>query len=210
MNVKNVILQLLIISLMSCSAVEKSSNYQVISNTHKIIAVLPPIVNIEIKNVKEAKLIKDQEKLESVRFQKSLVDYINDHSKEGDFFVTTQLESETNRILAENNITSLTNQSYQQLAKILNVDAVVSSRISLAKPMTNAEAFFTNLLAGPGAASNISTVDLSLTDAQSGKTFWNYNWQTGGTFTSTNSLTNSLMKSAAYRFPYKKSDLIKK
>jgi hypothetical protein len=210
MNVKNVILQLLIISLMSCSPVEKASNYQAISNTHKIIAVLPPIVNIEIKNVKEAKLIKDQEKLESMRFQKSLVDYLNDHSKKGDFFVTIQLESETNRILAENNITSLTNQSYQQLAKILNVDAVVTSRISLAKPMTNAEAFFTNLLVGPGAASNISTVDLSLSDAQSGKTFWNYNWQTGGTFTSTNSLTNSLMKSAAYRFPYKKSDLIKK
>lgn len=211
MNMKIMAGAFLLMFLCNCGAVEKSTDFKEISNTHHTIAILPPLVNIEIKNSKEAQIIKDQEKLESARFQKALVDYLNEHQTKGDIFVNAQPEAETNRILLENKITSLANKSYQELAKILNVDAVVSSRVSLAKPMTNAEAFLTALFAGPyGANSKTSTVDLSLTDAKSGKRFWNYNWETGGTFTSANSLTNSLMKSAAYRFPYKKSDIIKK
>ncbi|MDN5578700.1 MAG: hypothetical protein L0G11_05050, partial [Chryseobacterium sp.] len=122
-------------------------------------------------------------------------------------FVNAQNTEETNKILADNNITSLAGRSYQDLAKLLGVDAVVSSRVSLAKPLTNGEAFFTSLLTGYAAPSKITTIDLSLTDTKSGKMFWNYNWQTGGTFISTEKLTNSLMKAAAYKFPYKTKDL---
>ena len=191
----------------SCEPVYKAANFQETANQHRVIAVLPPKVIIEIKSAKEAEAIKNQEKIESERFQNALVSYLNENHTKNTIFVKAQNTEETNKILADNNITSLAGRSYQVLAKLLGVDAVVSSRVSLAKPLTNGEAFFTSLLTGYAAPSKITTVDLSLTDTNSGKMFWNYNWQTGGTFISTEKLTNSLMKAAAYKFPYKTKDL---
>ena len=191
----------------SCEPVYKAANYQETANQHRVIAVLPPKVIIEIKSAKEAEAIKKQEKIESERFQSALISYLNEHQSKTNIFVKAQALEETNKILADNNITSLAGRSYQDLAKLLGVDAVVSSRVSLAKPLTNGEAFFTSLLTGYAAPSKITTIDLSITDTNSGKMFWNYNWQTGGTFVSTEKLTNSLMKAAAKKFPYKTKDL---
>lgn len=191
----------------SCEPVYKAANFQETANTHRVIAVLPPKVIIEIKSAKEAEAILKQQIIESERFQNALVSYLNQHHTQNKIFIQTQNAEETNKILADNNINSLTGRSYKELATILGVDAVVSSRVSLAKPLTNSEAFFTSLLTGYSAPSKITTVDLSLTDKATGKMFWNYNWEDGGTFISTEKLTNSLMKAAAIRFPYKTKDL---
>lgn len=204
------LLPILLVAVMlvtSCEPVYKAANFQETANQHRVIAVLPPKVIIEIKSAKEAEAIRNQEKIESERFQNALVSYLNEHHTKNTIFVNAQNTEETNKILADNNITSLAGRSYQDLAKLLGVDAVVSSRVSLAKPLTNGEAFFSSLLTGYAAPSKITTIDLSLTDTKSGKMFWNYNWQTGGTFISTEKLTNSLMKAAAYKFPYKTKDL---
>ena len=195
------------LALTSCEPVYKATNFQQTANTHRLIAVLPPKVIIEIKSAKEAAAIKKQEIIESERFQSALVNYLNANQINNKIFIKTQNPEETNKILTDNNVTSLAGRSYQDLAVLLGVDAVVSSRVSLAKPLTNGEAFFTSLLTGYAAPSKITTVDLSLTDKASGKMFWNYNWQTGGTFVSAEKLTNSLMKAAAVRFPYKTKDL---
>lgn len=200
---KTIILSTLLLMVVSCiRPVYKAENYQETANRHRTIAVLPPKVIFEIKDSKNAAAIKTQEELESVRLQAAIVEYINTKHEEGYYFVTAMNAVETNKILAENGIASLTNRNYADLAKILGVDAVVSTRASLAQPLTNAEAFFTAMLTGWGSPSRISTFDLSITDKSTGKAFWNYNWQTGGTFTSSEKLTNSLMKSAAKKFPY--------
>lgn len=191
----------------SCEPVYKAANFQETANTHRVIAVLPPKVIIEIKSAKEAEAILKQQIIESERFQNALVSHLNQHHTQNKIFIQTQNAEETNKILADNNINSLTGRSYKELATILGVDAVVSSRVSLAKPLTNSEAFFTSLLTGYSAPSKITTVDLSLTDKATGKMFWNYNWEDGGTFISAEKLTNSLMKAAAIRFPYKTKDL---
>jgi hypothetical protein len=187
----------------STTPIYKTKNFQEIASTHKTIAILPPKVIIEIKSVNEADAIRKQEKLESERFQTALANYLNEQSAKNHIFVDIQNPEDSNKILSENGIISLTNKSYKDLAELLNVDAVITSRISLSKPLTNAEAFFTGLLTGYFVPSKVTTVDLSLTDKVSGKMFWNYNWETGGTFISSEKLTNSLMKSAAIRFPYK-------
>ncbi|MCP2038273.1 hypothetical protein [Chryseobacterium sp. HSC-36S06] len=196
-----------VFALTSCEPVYKAANFQQTANTHRLIAVLPPKVIMEIKSAKEAAAIKKQEVIESEKFQSALVNYLNEHQSNNKIFIKAQHPEETNKILKDNNVTSLAGKSYQNLAVLLGVDAVVSSRVSLAKPLTNGEAFFTSLLTGYSTPSKITTVDLSLTDKTSGKMFWNYNWQTGGTFVSAEKLTNSLMKAAAIRFPYKTKDL---
>lgn len=207
MKIKLLLPFLALLLIWNCEPVYKATNFREIANTHKTIAILPPRVIIEIKNNAEKEKINAQEKLESLRFQQALIDYINLHHDKNDIFVSAQSAENTNQILSDKGITSLTNQNYKDLAVLLNVDAVVSSRVSLAKPLTNAESFFTGLLTGYMSPSKVTTVDLSLTDKNSGKMFWNFNFENGGTFTSTEKLTNSLMKAAAYRFPYKTKDL---
>ncbi|SEG61208.1 hypothetical protein SAMN05421847_2959 [Halpernia humi] len=209
MKIKLLFLTLLSLFISNCEPVYKAANFREIANSHKTIAVLPPKVIIEIKSKTDKEKILTQEKLESLRFQQALVEYLNLHYGKNDIFVAAQNEEITNKMLLDNGITSLTNQNYKDLAVLLNVDAVVSSRISLAKPLTNAASFFTGLLTGYMSPSKVTTVDLSLTDRNSGKMFWNFNFENGGTFTSTEKLTNSLMKAAAYRFPYKTKDLNK-
>ena len=133
-----------------------------------------------------------------------MAEFLEKERAKGDIAISIQNPEETNRILQENGITSLASKSYQELAMILGTDAVISSRVSLAKPMSNAGALLTAIMVGPGygVGSRTSTVDMSITDKQTGKMFWNYNWQTDGIFQSANSLTTALMKQSANNFPY--------
>lgn len=199
----NVCALVFLLILSSCVPVYKAENFQQIANSHKVIAVLPPKVVMEIKKADQAEAIKAQEKLEAQHYQVALADYINNKKAIGEFFVSAQPTEETNRILAENGITSMAGKTYKDLANLLGVDAVVSSRVSLAKPMTNGEAVLTSIFTGYAPASKITTVDISLTDRNTGKMFWNYNWATGGTFVSTKSMIKDMMNAATKRLPYK-------
>lgn len=203
---RTIVLALLfLLMICACAPIYRADNFQEIANSHKVIAVLPPKVVLEIKKADQAEAIKSQEKLEAEHYQMALADYINNKNTQGEFSVSAQRPEETNRILAERGITSLTGKSYKELAELLGVDAVVSSRVSLAKPMTNGEALLTSMLTGFAPASKITTVDISLTDRNTGKMFWNYNWATGGTFVSTQSMIKGMMNSATKRLPYKTS-----
>lgn len=196
-----------LLMLGACAPFYKAENFQQIAGSHKTIAVLPPKVVMEIRAAGQAEAVRAQEKLESERFQSALAAYINQTAGRGEFFVHAQSPEETNRILTEKDIPSLAGKSYKDLADILGVDAVVSCRVSLAKPMSNAEAVLTSILTrGVGVASKVTTVDLSLTDRNTGRMFWNYNWSTGSTFVSSERMLNAMMKDAARNFPYKTKD----
>lgn len=86
---------------------------------------------------------------------------------------------------------------------MLDVDAVVSSRFSLARPMSDAGAILTAAFASAyGAASRTSTADLSITDRNTGRAIWNYNWMTGSIFEDPSKLAGQMMQNAANKFPY--------
>lgn len=189
------------ILLMSCNPVYKSENTDQIVKQHKTIAILPTKALIEIKKSAEADKIKAQEKIESLKLQAGLYDRFLERIKMKNLDVYVLPNDSTNKILNDNNII-ISQTSYKKIAEILNVDAIVVSKVSMAKPLTNAEAFFSSLLAGPVFNSKMTTADISIIDRSCGRMFWNYTWENGGTFVSADALTKSLMKSAVVRFPY--------
>ena len=189
--------------LVSClKPVTTTENFQQIAEQHRLIAILPPKVVIEIKDAKLANEVKAQEKIESANLQTAIGEFLAKEKQKGDIGVNVQDVSETNRILAENGVESLTGKNYKDLAQMLNVDAVVSSRFSLAKPMSNGAAILTTAFSGEAGFSRTSTADLSITDKNTGRTIWNYNWMTGSIGTDPSKLAAQLMKAAANKFPY--------
>lgn len=193
--------------LFSCAPVYKAPNYKEIAKSHKIIAVLPTNAFIEIKSANDADKIKKQEKIESENLQKSIFDWVKKRTSQGYISVDVQDVNETQRILKEKGIESTIGKSYKELAELLNVDAVITSKVTMAKPMTNAEAFFSTLLTGFFFSSKVTTADISLIDKNSGRMFWNYNGTYADTFASTDYLIRQMMKDAVRNFPYNKDDL---
>jgi len=195
------ILFIIAIITISCESVYKAENTDQIVKQHKTIAILPTKALIEIKKSAEADKIKAQEKIESLKLQTGLYDRFQERIKIKNLDVYVLPNDSTNKILQDNNII-ISQTSYQKIAEVLKVDAIVVSKVSMAKPLTNAEAFFSSLLAGPSFNSKVTTADISIIDKVSGRMFWNFTWENSGTFSSADALTKSLMKSAVIRFPY--------
>lgn len=198
---KQFLLIIIVIFAISCEPVYQAENTAQIVKQHRTIAILPTRALIEIKNTGEADKIKAQEKLEGQKLQSGLYDRFQERIKIKNLDIVILPNDSTNKILNKTNII-ISQTSYQKIAELLNVDAIVVSKVSMAKPLTNAEAFFSSLLAGPGFNSKVTTADISIIDRSSGRMFWNFTWENSGTFISADALTKSLMKSAVTRFPY--------
>ena len=203
---KKIIFILLSVVLLSCvSPISKSTDYKEIAKNHKVIAVLPTNAILEIKSAVDAEKIRNQEKLESQNLQKSIYKWLQKGNEKKFISIEIQNVEETNKLLKENGIETVIGKSYKELAHILNVDAVIVSKVSMAKPLTDAEAFFSTLVTGSFFFnSSVTTADISLFDKNTSKVFWNYNFAYGGTFTSTEKLADALMKIATKNFPYNK------
>ena len=173
-----------------------------IASQHKKLAVLPPKVNIEIKDPSISEKIKEQEKIESLNFQSSIIEFLTKKKNKKNLDIEILTQDETNRILKEKGIQSFSSISYKELAELLEVDGILSSRFSMARPLTNAEALLSSLVIGFSSSKTVSA-DITLTDRGSGKAIWNFNWTNEGVFSKPEVLIESLMKSAVVRIPYK-------
>ena len=135
---KKVIFILLSLMLFSCasSPISNSADYKEIAKNHKVIAVLPTNAILEIKSAVDAEKIKKQEKIESQNLQKSIYKWLQKGNEKKFITIEIQNVDETNRILKENGVETVIGKSYKDLAQMLNVDAVIVSRVSMAKPLT--------------------------------------------------------------------------
>ncbi|HNG05865.1 MAG TPA: hypothetical protein PKU98_05140, partial [Saprospiraceae bacterium] len=94
--------------------------------------------------------------------------------------------------------------SKSKICKLLGVDAVISGRSSMSKPMTEIAAVAVGLISGAwGPTNSISNV-LTIHDMKA-KLLWKYDHNASGSvLTSPDSLIKSLMKNASRKFPFKK------
>lgn len=192
---------LLLVNL-SCEPVYKASNHDEMIKTHKKIAILPTRAYIEIKNVKVVDQIRAQEKLESRKLQESFTNRFIEWRDSKSIDLEIQDIGETNSILEDNSV-NLSQIPYKDLCRLLGVDAIITSKVTMAKPLTNSEAFFSMLATGFAFASQVTTVDISIIDYNTGRVAWNFNWVNGGTFISADNLSKALMQAAIKRLPYK-------
>jgi hypothetical protein len=96
--------------------------------------------------------------------------------------------------------------SKEEVCKLLGVDAVIGGKVITSKPMSDGAAIAVGLLVGAWGSTNKATASVTIHDKAESKLLWKYDFQYSGSVgSSTESLTNALMKNVSKKFPYKRS-----
>lgn len=193
--------------LTSCGpTIYKSENFESSRRTIKTVAILPFFVSIDSKHLPKNMTIETLRGSE----QKSGYDMQNDAytwllQRSNQYSVTFQDVDKTNALLTKANITydSVLLWDKGDLCKLLGVDATISGKASLSKPMSEGGAIALTVLVGAYGTTNKTTATLSIHNVKS-DLLWKYDFTESGSIGSNSqSLTKALMKNASKNFPYK-------
>jgi hypothetical protein len=186
----------------SCARVFYSPDARYLAGTHKIIAIVPPKVSIAARKKVDAAALIEQQKTESVNFQREMYSWMLKRKMQGTIYVEIQDVETTNAKLAAAGFQDQELLTPTDLARILNVDGVLTSNYSLSKPMSEGAAIALAVLAGWWAPTNEAVVSLSIHDSGSGKMIWNYDHKISSSLSSPARLVDDLMRQASRKMPY--------
>ena len=199
-----------IMILCSCGpTIYKAQDFKSVTANHKTVAILPANVSIqlrpnEMKNTTAQQLL-DMEQKTGESIQDKMYTWFLKRSGKFKYTVTFQDISKTNAILIKNGITyqNLKEKTKDEIAKILGVDAVISTKASMKKPMSDGAAVAVGLLVGAwGSTNNVETA-ITINEATKGDLVWKYDYTASGSVGSnTDNLVEALMRNASKRFPY--------
>lgn len=207
----------LIISLSSYSPSKANkqnflhNKFEELAKDHEAVAILPFETKSDLINTKQSFKEEKVGPLEPLSQKRS--DYLQTvldnyllkkEAQKGNETVSIQDVNETNAILAEHGVTqeNIDDYSWEQLASILNVDAVISWEFLVDEPDPEQhEAFGTaGSLYGPA---DEAAYQVSLNDGKTGELLWSF----GHTFyrpmgSDIDDLIARAMKRASNKFPY--------
>ena len=198
---------LLLILLTSCGpTIYKAQGFEESKSKVKLLAILPYNVLIDTKrlpkNIKLETLANAQKKTGFDMQSKCYTWFLQKQEK---YTVSFQDVDRTNALLTQANIDyeKLSSTDKGELCKLLGVDAVISGKASLSKPMSEGGAIVLAVLVGSYGATNSTAVTLTIHDSGS-NLLWKYDYvASGGVGSPSENLTRQLMKSASRKFPYK-------
>lgn len=186
----------------SCAKIFYSPDAQSLARSHKTIAILPPSVSIAANQRVEAEAIKEQQKTESVNFQREMYSWLLRRKMQGKITPEIQDIETTNAKLRnagypEKALTS------KELCEILGVDGTLGSNYALSKPMSQGAAIAVAVLFGAWGSTNEVTVNLDIKDCANNKLIWNYGHKFSGSMGSSPAkLVDGLMQHASKKMPY--------
>ena len=193
-----------------CATVYQAPNFQNLTQTHKITAILPPNVVINAESFKAGTpvaTIAAQCKEEADAFHRTLyIQFLAQQSK-NKYTVVFQDIDETMLLLERAGLTQekLRGSTRAEIAKALGVDSVIVTRVYRDKPMSAGAAIAALFLVGASGSTNEVQVNLSVYDGKTGQLVWNYDHLIGGgLISSADGMTRSLMKSISKKFPYRR------
>jgi hypothetical protein len=164
-----VLLVVATIFLQSCAKVFYTSDARSIASTHKIIAIIPPNVSIAARKKVDGNALIEQQKTESINFQREMYSWMLKRKMQGTIFVDIQDVETTNAKLAAAGFQDTKLLTPADLSKVLNVDGVLTSNFSLSKPMSEGAAIAMAVLVGWWTPTNEAVASLSLHDGGSEK-----------------------------------------
>ena len=186
----------------SCAKVFYSPQAFDRAKKHEVLAILPPTVSIAAKKKTDADAIKEQQKTESLNFQKEMHAWLLKRQMKGQFSCEFQEPDYTNAKLRkagypEEPLTT------GEICEILNVDGLIKSNFGLSKPMSNGAAIALTLLVGSGGATNEVRINYTISDCDSKKLIFSYDHKySGGLGSSTSRLVDGLMRQISKKMPH--------
>lgn len=205
---------LLLLCLAACSPrVYVARNFQEsVQPRHKLVAILPFDVNIRpapsfSRRAPQPDMF-EQERQAAAAIQNSMYSYLLQRESKNRYTVVFQDVNKTNALLQRAGLTyeDLQQKPREEIARLLGVDAVLSGRIQLSKPLPLAATVAINVLTQAYVPSDEATASLSLHDQLDGQLIWKYDCNLSGGVIGDNAqgLTNALMRNASKRFPYQR------
>ncbi len=186
----------------SCARIFYSPDATNLAQNHKIIAVVPPTVSIAARRKVDAESLKEQQKTESLNFQKEMVAWMLKRKMQGKIFQEIQDVETTNALLKKAGYPE-TPMTTAEFCKVLGVDGLLVSNYTLSKPMSEGAAVAVALLVGAWGATNEVTVTLGVNDCINNKLIFNYDHKYSGSIGSSPArLVDALMRHASKKLPY--------
>ena len=205
---KKRILYLLLFASLTVSAqknIYESKNFDDLSKDHKVLAILPFLTNLDLKDGISKNELKQLEEKEGYAVQNALETYFSKRKRKKKFSVEFQNTKNTNAILAQKNISyeNIDVYTIKQLNEILQVDVIISGNMDLNILLSKGVPTEFSLLDYFLGDSNYGRIGIKISDGASGKLLWKYekkiNKKTGK---NTNDLIDRMMKLATRKFPY--------
>lgn len=190
--------------LTSCAKIYYSPDAFSLAKTHSTIAVLPPTVSIAAGRKTEAGAILEQQRTESLNFQKEMYSWLLKRKRQGT--ITQEiLDIETTNAKLRRAGYPETPLTPYEMCEILGVQGVMLSNYALSKPMSDGAGIALAIL-GVSGATNEVRVSLSINDCDNKKLIFNYDHKfSGGLGSSPARLVESLMAQASRKMPYFKN-----
>ncbi len=186
----------------SCAKIFYSPDASTLAHSQKTIAIIPPTVSIAANKKIDAEAMKEQQKTESVNFQKEMYSWMLKRKMQGRLSQEIQELETTNAKLKKANYpeNSLT---IAEICEVLGVDGIMTSNYGLSKPMSDGAAVAVAIVFGAWGATNEVHVSLSISDCINKKLIWNYDHKFSGSMGSSPSrLVDELMRHASKKMPY--------
>jgi len=211
MKKKTLFLKLSLLSLLfSCGPkIYKSAEFDSAFARHKTIAILPADVTTQLRPNEAKKVTPEQiqQMTEKTGYdiQDKMYSWLLRRSEKFHYTVTFQDVTRTNALLKQAGISygDLQTKDRAELAKILQVDAVMQDKARMDKPMSEGAAVAVGLLVGAWGATNKVETTINIHDGKSGHLLWKYDYEASGSVgSSTTKLVDALMRNASKKFPY--------
>ena len=180
-------------------------NFDELSENHKVLAILPFLTNLDLKDEIMKTEVKQLEEKEGYAVQNALETYFSQRKRKKKFSVEFQNIKNTNAILSQNNITyeNIDVYTIKELSKILQVDGIISGNMDLNILLSKGVPTEFSLMDYFLGDSNYGRIGIKISDAASGKLLWKYEKKIDKkTGKNTNDLIDRMMKLATRKFPY--------
>lgn len=204
MKTKIILLIVLATFVMSgCAKIYYTPDSKTLANSHTTIAIAPPAVSIAATKKVDGDAIIEQQKTESLNFQKEMYSWMLKRKMQGRVLVEIQDVETTNSKLKRAGYFDGTPLSPVEICEVIGVDGLITSSYSLSKPMSEGAAVALGLLVGVWGSTNAATVAISIHDFKSNKMIWNFNHKlSGSAFSTPAQLVDGLMRQASRKMPY--------
>ena len=188
--------------LQSCAKIFYTPDSRVLTQNQKIIAIAPPRVSIAARKNIDANALIEQQKTESVNFQREMYSWMLKRKMQGSVAVEIQDVETTIALLNKAGINEGKIMTPSDMCRILGVDGIMTSNYSLSKPMSEGAAIAAALLVGVWGPTNEATVSLSIHDYGTNKMIWNFDHKLSSSMGTPAKLVDALMRQASRKMPY--------
>ncbi len=205
-----VALSTLILFITGCGpTIYKAEDFDSRTANHKIVAILPADVIIQLRPNDMKKMtgeqLRETERKTGESIQDKMYSWFLKRSGKFKYTVSFQDVSKTNSLLVQAGVSygRMNSKTKDELARILGVDAVISTKASMQKPMSEGVAVAIGLLIGAWGNTNDVHTSISINEATKGDLVWKYDYNASGSIGSNpDRLVDALMRNASKKFPY--------